>query len=37
VIAPDGRVAYNYVSLNPQRHVEKTLAALRDWASNRKK
>jgi peroxiredoxin len=31
VIAPNGSVIYNYVSLNPQRHVEKTLGALREW------
>ena len=31
VIAPNGSVVYNYQSLNPSRHVEKTLAALRDW------
>jgi peroxiredoxin len=37
VIAPNGSVLYNYVSLNPQRHVEKTLAALRDWAKAVKK
>lgn len=37
VIAPNGSVLYNYVSLNPQRHVEKTLAALRDWAKAAKK
>lgn len=30
VIAPNGKVAYNYQSLNPSRHVEKTLAALKD-------
>ena len=30
VIAPDGKVVYNYQSLNPSRHVEKTLAALKD-------
>jgi peroxiredoxin len=28
VIAPNGSVAYNYMSLNPNKHVEKTLAAL---------
>ena len=28
VIAPNGKVIYNYQSLNPSRHVEKTLAAL---------
>jgi len=31
VIAPNGAVVYSYVSLNPQRHVEKTLGALREW------
>lgn len=31
LIAPDGKVVYHYLSLNPTRHVEKTLAALRDW------
>ena len=29
VIAPNGSVAYNYMSLNPFKHVEKTLAAVR--------
>ncbi|HET7524838.1 MAG TPA: peroxiredoxin [Burkholderiaceae bacterium] len=33
VIAPNGSVVYNYVNLNPERHVEKTLAALKDWAA----
>ena len=31
VIAPGGAVVYNYQSLDPNRHVEKTLAAVRDW------
>jgi peroxiredoxin Q/BCP len=31
VIAPDNSIVYNYQSLNPSKHVEKTLAALRDW------
>ena len=31
VIAPNGTVAYSYMSLNPGKHVERTLAALRDW------
>ena len=35
VIAPNGSVVYNYVSLNPERHVEKTLAALKDWAATK--
>ncbi len=29
VIAPDGRIAFHYMSLNPARHVEKMLEALR--------
>ncbi|NUZ05337.1 peroxiredoxin [Piscinibacter koreensis] len=36
VIAPNGSVVYNYQSLNPTRHVEKTLAALRDWKARAK-
>ena len=31
VIAPDSSIVYNYQSLNPSKHVEKTLAALRQW------
>jgi thioredoxin-dependent peroxiredoxin len=31
VIAPNGTVAYQYMSLNPTKHVEKTLEALRAW------
>lgn len=37
VIGPNGNVLYNYVSLNPQRHVEKTLAALREWVKTVRK
>ncbi len=37
VIAPNGSVVYNYVNLNPERHVERTLRALREWASAAKK
>ena len=33
VIAPNGKVLYNYQSLNPSRHVEKTLAAVKDFSS----
>jgi thioredoxin-dependent peroxiredoxin len=36
VIAPNGKVVYNYQSLNPSRHVEKTLAALKDWSQTKK-
>jgi peroxiredoxin Q/BCP len=37
VIAPNGKVIYNYQSLNPNRHVEKTLAALKDWTQTKPK
>lgn len=37
VIAPNGSVVYNYVNLNPERHVERTLRALKDWAAAAKK
>ena len=33
VIAPNGSVVYHYVSLNPEKHVEKTLNALREWST----
>jgi thioredoxin-dependent peroxiredoxin len=36
VIAPDGKVIYDYQNLNPSRHVEKTLAALKDWVAQSK-
>ena len=36
VIAPNGKLIYNYQSLNPSRHVEKTLAALKDWSQSKK-
>jgi peroxiredoxin len=29
VIAPDGRIAFHYMSLNPTKHVEKMLGALK--------
>ncbi len=37
VISPKGDIIYNYQSLNPSRHVEKTLAALRDWSQTHSK
>src|SRR5450631_2936864 len=36
VIAPNGKVIYDYQSLNPSRHVEKTLAAVKDWSQTKK-
>ena len=35
VIAPDGRIVDHYISLNPSKHVEKTLAAVRGWAAKK--
>jgi peroxiredoxin Q/BCP len=32
VIAPSGSIVYHYLSLNPNKHVENTLAAVRDWS-----
>ncbi len=37
VIAPDGRVVYAYTSLNPEKHVEYTLDALRRWSAQQQK
>jgi peroxiredoxin len=31
VIAPDGTIIFHYMNLNPDKHVEKTLGALREW------
>lgn len=33
VIAPDGEIIYAYTDLNPDKHVENTLAALRTWVA----
>jgi thioredoxin-dependent peroxiredoxin len=35
VIAPNNAIIYSYQSLNPSKHVENTLAALRDWEKSR--
>ena len=37
VISPDGTVVYQYTSLNPSRHVQRTLTALREWIGQRLK
>ncbi len=37
VIAPDGRIIYTYTAMNPDKHVANTLAALRQWAAERKR
>jgi len=36
VIAPNGAIIYHYMSLNPTKHVEKTLAALHTWIETKK-
>jgi peroxiredoxin len=36
VIAPDGKVIYEYTSLSPDQHVTNTLQALRDWNAKHK-
>jgi len=37
VIAPDGRIIYTYTDMNPDKHVANTLAALRRWASEKRR
>lgn len=37
VIAPGGRIVYEYTSLNPEKHVENTLDALRKWSAQQKR
>lgn len=37
VIGPNSKILYSYQSLNPSRHVEKTLAALRDFQQTKAK
>ncbi|WGS51322.1 peroxiredoxin [Paraburkholderia sp. D15] len=33
VIAPDGKIIYEYTSLSPEKHVENTLKAVKEWAA----
>ena len=37
VIAPDGAIVYSYMSLNPMKHVERTLDALQGWKAGKAK
>jgi peroxiredoxin Q/BCP len=37
VISPDGRVVFAYKSMNPEKHVEYTLDALKKWSAGRSK
>lgn len=34
VIAPDGKIIYSYSALDPDKHVENTLAAVRRWRNH---
>ena len=36
VIAPDGAIVNVYASLNPMRHVDRTLGAVKEWSQARK-
>jgi peroxiredoxin len=36
VIAPTGEVIYSYTALNPDKHVENTMAAVQKWADEHK-
>jgi thioredoxin-dependent peroxiredoxin len=36
VIAPNGKILYEYTSLSPDKHVENTLQAVKDWAATHK-
>jgi peroxiredoxin Q/BCP len=35
VISPEGKVLYSYTALNPDKHVENTLAVVKKWAADR--
>lgn len=37
VIAPTGKIIYAYTALNPDKHVENTMAAVAKWQADRKK
>ena len=36
VIAPDGKIIYEYTALNPDKHVANTMAAVQKWKSAKK-
>ena len=36
VIAPDGKILYSYSAMDPDKHVENTLAAVERWRSDHK-
>ena len=36
VIAPDGTILYEYTALNPDKHVQNTMAAVQKWQAAHK-
>ncbi|HMD74232.1 MAG TPA: peroxiredoxin [Steroidobacteraceae bacterium] len=36
VIAPNGRIIYEYTALNPEKHVENTMGAVQQWVAAQK-
>ncbi len=36
VIAPDGRILYEYSSMDPEKHVANTMKAVQDWKASHK-
>ena len=36
VIAPDGKIIYEYTALSPEKHVENTMAAVEKWKADHK-
>ena len=36
VIAPDGKIIYEYTALNPDKHVDNTMAAVQKWRAEQK-
>src|SRR5271170_4011080 len=37
VIAPNGKIIYEYTAMNPDKHVENTMAAVEKWQAEQKK
>jgi thioredoxin-dependent peroxiredoxin len=37
VIAPTGQIIYSYTAMNPDKHVENTMAAVRKWREDHRK
>ena len=37
VIAPTGEIVYSYTAMNPDKHVENTMAAVKKWQDSHKK